>query len=100
MAYNNYHSCHYFYLARKGTQGTVSVIRWSFYESLDLLEELEKFLKSYETRPRKPKEAGQLIDYFGGIDSRAYEHHMRQWADYWRAPDLSLEHILIRFGHR
>ena len=93
MAYNSYHSCNYFYLARKGSKGTVSVIRWSLYESLDLLEELEKFLRSYDKHPKKTRESGQLIDYFTGKPTRAYEHHDRKWTNYWQAPDLGLEHI-------
>ena len=97
MEFNKYNSCNYIYLSRSYGKSDISIVRWSFFESLRLLDELEKFLQSYYDHPKTGMDSLTLISYFDGKDpKRAYEHEQKNWVEYWSQPDLSCEGLMVR----
>ena len=102
MAWSQYHSVYYFYLCRKNTQNTITVIRWSLYESLELLDQLERFFKSLDSHEKFGKEALQPIDYFDDYEiERLYEHEDRTqtWEEFFKESDFRLSSICFRWAH-
>ena len=101
MYFNEYHGCYYFYISRVNETGKLSVIKFSYFESLNVLELLERFLESWEIYVDSAVTSGEwkLIDYFEGRDpERAFEGHEKDMSKYWENPDLSTENLKIRFS--
>ena len=102
MHWSRYYGCYYFYLCRRNVQNTITVIRWSLYESLDLLEELERFFTSLDSHEKFGKEALEPIDYFEDYEiERLYEHEDRtqSWEEFFKKSDFRLSSLCFRWAH-
>ena len=101
MAFDEFTGCYFLYMSRETNTGNLSTIKWSYFESLTVLEEIEKFLLSYERHPQTGVEALELLDYFHGkAADRAYANEAKNWEEYWKDADLALENVKLRFVHR
>ena len=100
MAWNSFHSCYFIFLARENSGKSLSVLRWSMFESLGLLDHLVNFLISYDNRPKTGSAAMGLLDVFKGKEQKLYEHEEKNWIKYWKNPDFATDNVSIRWCHR
>ena len=101
MQYNDYVGTNMFYMCRTTETGGLSIIKWCYFESLPLLDLIEKFLASWDRHKALGGSAHQLIDFFDGKDEqRAYEHEGKDWKAYFENADLATESLRVRFGKR
>jgi len=76
---------------------TVTVIRFSTYEALSIIDEVNEVLKEIDSQPKDNRT--ELIPYFlDKSPGRAFEHEEQDGATFWKNADLVLPSVRIRFG--
>ena len=100
MTWSEYHGCYFVYMCRENVKKGISVLRWSILESGELLVHLETFLKNLENHPKTGKQALEILDMFKEKESNLFEHEMKNWSQYWKAPDFETDNLRIRWSYR
>ena len=100
--WTKYGKCLYVNLMRKNDKNSrgLTVVRFSIYESYNLLAELENFLRTHDSHPTVGVDSLKPLDIFEGKMDRLTEHLKADWINYWAKPDFELDRISLRWFYK